>query len=97
MKLCLIGLSSLVLVTSFQTMADRVGSNKEQRRGPPKFSQLDLNNDGEITLGEFSEHTPPHKTSEEIFKSIDINGDDIITEKELTSHTPPKGKCCKDK
>lgn len=60
------------------------------RRGPPPFSELDLNRDGQLTLDEFKTHKIPHGDHTEVFNSIDSNGDGVVTEAELTSHRPPE-------
>mgnify|MGYP000651316347 CR=1 FL=1 len=65
-------------------------SDRNDRRGPPPFSQLDLNGDSSITLDEFSQHRLPHGDHETVFNRIDSDGDGIITETELTSHKPPR-------
>lgn len=85
----------LLSFSSSYALADPENNDRQERRGPPQFSQLDVNKDGEITLEEFSEHQPPFGTAEEVFARIDANGDNIISEEELTSHKPPR--CCHDK
>ena len=60
------------------------------RRGPPPFSSLDLDKDGQLTLDEFKSHKIPHGEHAEVFNSIDTNGDGVITEAEYTSHRPPE-------
>jgi hypothetical protein len=60
-----------------------------ERRGPPPFSQLDLNGDGQMTLEEFKSHKIPRGDHAEVFKNIDANGDGVVTESEFTSHRPP--------
>ena len=81
--------ASLTLSTSLAySYAPEQGQN-DKRRGPPPFSQLDLNGDNSITLEEFSQHQVPRGDHEHIFNRIDSNGDQLITELELTSHKPP--------
>ena len=57
---------------------------------PPKFEDIDTNNNGEITLDEFKKHKIPHKDHQTIFAHIDNDGDGIITKEELISHKPPR-------
>jgi EF-hand domain pair len=61
-----------------------------ERRGPPPFSNLDLNGDGQLTLDEFKSHKIPHGDHTDVFNTIDTNGDGVITEAEYTSHRPPE-------
>ncbi|WDE04070.1 EF-hand domain-containing protein [Thalassomonas viridans] len=65
-------------------------NERHERRGPPPFSQLDLDGDNGITLDEFSQHPIPRGEHETVFNHIDSNGDGTITETELTSHKPPR-------
>lgn len=91
-------LPTILIFLSFITHYSFAGSDnneKAERRGPPQFSQLDLDGNGEISLAEFKEHQPPLGTSEEFFSRIDIDEDGVITKSELTNHKPPK--CCRDK
>jgi hypothetical protein len=59
------------------------------RRGPPPFSSLDLNKDGQLTLDEFKSHEIPHGDHAEVFNTIDSDRDGVITEVEYNSHRPP--------
>ncbi|WDE13146.1 EF-hand domain-containing protein [Thalassomonas haliotis] len=88
----LIALLSLMLCSklSYGTDGDYRQNDRNERRGPPQFSQLDLDGDNSVTLDEFSQQPIPHGDHETIFKHIDSDGDGIITELELTSHKPPR-------
>jgi len=77
--------------TSDQEVKKR-GDNKQhsKRRGPPSFSKLDLDNNGSITLEEFSQHKIPMGEHSEVFAKIDSNEDGSITQEELENHKPPR-------
>lgn len=74
---------------SHSAFAGSDDKDRGERRGPPQFSEFDLDNNGEITLEEFKDHKPPG-SAEEIFSHIDEDGDGVIIESELTNHKPPK-------
>ncbi len=59
------------------------------RRGPPPFTNLDLNTDGQLTLDEFQTHKIPHGDHAEVFDKIDSDGDGVVTQTEYESHRPP--------
>ena len=85
-------LTSALIISSCICSYSFAGSDNDERserRGPPQFSEFDLDNDGEITLEEFIEHKPPG-SAEEIFSHIDADGDGVITESELSNHKPPR-------
>lgn len=85
-------LTSALIISSCISSYSFAGSDNEERgerRGPPQFSELDLDSDGEITLEEFLEHRGPG-SPEEVFSHIDADGDGVITESELTDHKPPR-------
>ncbi|WP_281556461.1 EF-hand domain-containing protein [Thalassomonas sp. RHCl1] len=88
----LIPLLSLILCSqvSYGADGDYGQNDRNERRGPPQFSQLDLDGDSSVTLDEFSQHPVPRGDHETIFNHIDSNGDGIITETELTNHKPPR-------
>jgi hypothetical protein len=65
---------------------DRPG---EGRGGPPPFSSLDLNGDGEVTLDEFKSHDIPRGDHTEVFNSIDTDADGVLTQSEFSGHRPP--------
>jgi len=66
------------------------GEDRGQRRGPPPFSELDLNADASLTLEEFQQHQIPRGDHETIFNHIDANTDGIVTEDEMKNHKPPR-------
>ena len=91
-------LSSLGLIIAAVILAACVGPGPNQpgpnptdgdRRGPPPFSSLDLNKDGQLTLDEFKSHEIPRGDHAEVFNTIDVDGDGIITQTEYDSHRPP--------
>ena len=63
---------------------------REKTHEPPKFSKLDLNGDGLITLEEFKQHKIPYGEYEEVFADIDTNGDTAKSECEFASHQPSR-------
>lgn len=56
----------------------------------PDFSQIDLNQDGLVTLEEFKQHKIPHGEHDVVFNHIDANHDGGITRQEFESHKPPR-------
>ena len=81
--------SALALASSLAYSYAPDPSPQDKRRGPPPFSQLDLNGDQAITLEEFRQHRLPHADHETVFAKIDSNGDQQISEQEHISHKPP--------
>jgi len=69
---------------------DKNNQQKHKRPCPPQFSQLDINNNGGITLAEFSQHKIPRGKHSDVFAKIDSNNDGVITNEELRSHKPPQ-------
>lgn len=88
--------ASLLIISSLNCYSRDENSQDDKRRGPPQFSELDLDSNGEISLEEFKEHKVPHGSSEDIFMLIDTDENGVISETELTSHKPPQHKCCHD-
>jgi hypothetical protein len=64
--------------------------NSQGRRGPPAFSDIDLNSDGAVTLEEFMQKEVPNGDHQTIVNAIDSNSDGLITETELSEHKPPR-------
>ena len=58
--------------------------------GPPAFSSIDSDGDGEISFSEFSSKEIPQGDHQTIFDEIDSNGDGVITESEFSNHKPPR-------
>ncbi|WDE11302.1 EF-hand domain-containing protein [Thalassomonas haliotis] len=81
--------STLTFMSSLAYSSALEQSQQDKRRGPPPFSQLDLNGDQAISLEEFKQHQIPRGDHETVFANIDSNGDQQISEQELTSHKPP--------
>lgn len=63
---------------------------QSKRGSPPPFSKLDQNNNGVISLEEFSQHKIPKGKHSEVFSKIDSNNDGMISEKEYKNHKPPR-------
>lgn len=80
---------TLSALFAFDTIAQEERSS-DKRPKPPKFESFDGNQDGLISLQEFKQKRPPHKTAEEIFESIDTDGNGQINEAEFKAHKPPK-------
>lgn len=85
---------SIILIATLSTAAytkaqDRAGEQQHDRRGPPAFSELDLDDDSTITFDEFQQHEIPHGDHETIFSAIDTDSDGLISESELSDHKPP--------
>lgn len=87
-------LTTVVALSSAQAFSSDENSqeDKRQRKGPPPFSELDLDKDGLITLEEFQQHEIPRGDHETVFSHIDADRDSVITEDELSSHKPPRHK-----
>lgn len=81
--------TGLVLVSSFVSAHTPDQSQQNKRRGPPAFSQLDINGDSNITLDEFKQHQLPFGDHQKVFSSIDGNGDLLISASELSAFKPP--------
>lgn len=86
--------SALVLfsVTSVSLANEQMNGGDRQsgeRRGPPPFSELDLNADGVLTMAEFEQHQLPRGDHASLFNRVDENGDGSILEDEWSSHKPP--------
>ncbi|WP_281560786.1 EF-hand domain-containing protein [Thalassomonas sp. RHCl1] len=81
--------STLALVSSLAYSYAQDQSQNNKRRGPPPFSQLDLNGDQAISLEEFKQHQIPRGDHETVFANIDSNGDQQISEQEHLAHKPP--------
>ena len=56
-----------------------------QNRERPSFADLDANDDGKLSLEEFSKIGSRRGTPGEIFERLDNNGDGYITEDEFQS------------
>ncbi|WP_025565340.1 EF-hand domain-containing protein [Psychromonas sp. SP041] len=84
----------LALTLSFGFMAQSYAASSDQgsrpQGGPPAFSSIDSDGDGEISFAEFSAKEIPHGDHQTVFDDIDSNGDGIITESEFSSHKPPR-------
>lgn len=67
--------------------------NKSQHKTPhkrPKFSTLDLDGNGLITLAEFKQHQIPRGDHLTVFNHIDVDGNGEISEEEFVNHRPPR-------
>jgi len=69
---------------------EKKSQQEHKRPCPPPFSQLDIDQNGGITLDEFSQHKIPRGKHDEVFAKIDSNNDGVITNEELRSHKPPQ-------
>ncbi len=83
---------SLIISTSSLVQAK---SSEQGRNGPPQrptFESIDINEDGEISLDEFSEQKIPHGDHETVFDLLDTDGDGVISSDEFDNHKPPQRK-----
>tara|TARA_R110001592_G_scaffold224287_3_gene479904 strand:+ start:256 stop:543 length:288 start_codon:yes stop_codon:yes gene_type:complete len=84
----------LVLALSVGFMGQSYAANSEQGRGPqggpPAFSSIDSDGNGEIDFDEFSSQEIPHGDHQTIFDEMDSNGDDVVSEDEFNNHKPPR-------
>ncbi|MEH6348014.1 MAG: EF-hand domain-containing protein [Bermanella sp.] len=85
-------LAASIALVSVQASAysDNEGEDSGKRRGPPPFSELDLDGDASLTLEEFQQHQIPRGDHETIFNHIDADGDGVVTEDEMKNHKPPR-------
>ena len=68
------------------------GSEQGQRPqgGPPQFSSIDSDGNGEISFDEFSAQEIPHGDHQTVFNDMDTDGDGVVTETEFSNHKPPR-------
>ena len=84
-----LGLATVLMAGCAGPPPAKPGSPDGERRGPPPFSVLDLNQDGVLRLDEFQRHAIPQGDHAEIFRTIDADADGIVTQAEYDSHRPP--------
>jgi len=60
-------------------------SPKPEMKCEQRFSELDTDKDGKVTLKEFMEIEHPKGNAEEIFKSRDTDKDEVLTKEEFCS------------
>ena len=72
----------LGLVPVFLVFISAAGAQERER---PSFTDLDANEDGKLSLEEFSKMGSRRGTPEEMFERLDANGDGYITEDEFQS------------
>lgn len=74
-----------------QNNKPKISSTKPSiKHSPPTFNQLDIDNDGVVTLDEFSQHKLPYGKHDNVFARIDSDNNGEISEQELAEHKPPK-------
>lgn len=83
-------ISSLFIISMGQAYANGGSHGKGERPQRPTFTSIDLNQDGEVSFDEFSQHEIPQGAHETIFEIIDSNNDDVIDEGELDNHKPTR-------
>jgi len=76
-------------INSFAAKGDDCNKEKHKRHTPAKFSEIDTNDNGKISLAEFKQHRLAKKRDEKLFNLIDDNKDGTISTKELSAHKPP--------
>lgn len=80
----------LSLSSAYAQPNDDESQQRGERRGPPPFAKLDLDQDGIITFDEFEQHPIPRGEHAEVFSNIDTDSNGQITEQEWTNHKPPR-------
>ena len=83
-------ISSLLIIIMGQAHAKNGSHEKRERPKRPAFTSIDLNQDGEVSFDEFSQHKIPKGDHETIFAIIDSNDDDVIDEGEFDNHKPAR-------
>ncbi len=76
-------------INSLAAKGDNCNKEKHKRHAPEKFSEIDTNDNGQISLAEFKQHRLAQKREEKLFNLIDDNKDGIISTEELSAHKPP--------
>tara|TARA_R110000787_G_scaffold38998_22_gene97952 strand:- start:181 stop:456 length:276 start_codon:yes stop_codon:yes gene_type:complete len=76
----------LSLIPVLLMFAAEAGAQSRER---PSFADFDANDDGKLSLEEFSKMGSRRGTPEKMFERLDINGDGYITEDEFQS--PQRG------
>lgn len=64
--------------------------SEQKRHKKPVFTDIDLDENGSITLEEFKQHEIPRGEHKDVFSHIDYNGDGSISKEELANHKPPR-------
>ena len=92
MKQCSKMLLAFALSVGLIGQSYAAGSEQGDRPqgGPPAFSSIDTDGNGEISFTEFSAKEIPHGDHQTVFDEIDSDGDGVITESEFSSHKPPR-------
>lgn len=78
-------------VISTQALAKRPPGNGD-RPEHPRFSSLDINEDGIINFDEFSSKEIPFGDHQTVFENIDSDGNGEISPEEFKNHKPPHQK-----
>jgi Ca2+-binding EF-hand superfamily protein len=84
--------SKAVLAITFLMVIFTQAQAQEQNRdrlGPPAFSSIDVNGDGEVDMDEFSQQTLPSGAHQTLFSHIDSDNNGVITSTEFKNHRPP--------
>ena len=85
-------LLAFALSVGFMGQSYAAGSEQGQRpqSGPPQFSSIDSDENGEISFDEFSAQEIPHGDHQTVFNDMDTDGDGVVTETEFSNHKPPR-------
>lgn len=94
MKINRLFVLNLTLLLSLNTSANQEQQCEKNKAllEPPRFSVIDQNNNGSITLKEFKQHQISHKRFEKMFMSIDTDNNGAITVEEFKAHKPKRLK-----
>ncbi|MEG3756044.1 EF-hand domain-containing protein [Psychromonas arctica] len=81
------------LVLSVGVMGQSYAAGSDQggpQGGPPQFSSVDTNGDGELTFDEFSNQEIPHGDHQAVFDDMDSDGNGVVSENEFSNFKPPR-------
>jgi len=92
MKQCSNVLIAFALSVGFMGQSYAAGSEQGNRPqgGPPPFSSIDSDGDGEISYSEFSSQEIPHGDHQTIFDEMDSDSNGVVSEEEFNSFKPPR-------
>lgn len=80
----------LLAVLSGQAFAKNKQSSEGKPPPRPEFSEIDINEDGDVDIDEFSSLQLPFGDHQTVFDNIDADNNGIITEEEFKNHKPPR-------
>ena len=92
MKKCSKFLIAFALSVGFMGQSYAADSDQGNRPqgGPPAFSSIDNDDDGEISFSEFSSQDIPHGDHQTIFDEMDSDSNGVVSEEEFSNFKPPR-------